>query len=89
MTRIIKKIKEIVNEIKRQIENKLNKDNNKIKHFDKSEENKLGKDINELLKLNEGFQTNPMFMTLRTCVKLFYSSRKLFDSHFSEVGNHA
>ena len=80
LTKIIKKIKLIINDIKKEIENKPPKkfSNNFI------QENKYGKENvnNEFSKLIEGFQINPMFITLRTCVKQFHLSKKLFESHF-------
>ena len=85
LTKIIKKIKVIINEIKIEIENKSKKFGNKnTENFQGG--NKYGKDINEFSKLIEGFQINPMFITLRTCVKQFSLSKKLFESHFSEFG---
>ena len=81
LTKIIKKIKLIINEIKKEIENKSKK------FSENFQGNKYqGKDINEYSKLIEGFQINPMFITLRTCVKQFSSCKKLFESHFSEFG---
>lgn len=83
LTKIIKKIKMIINEIKKEIENKSKKFDNK--NLESFQENKYAKVIIEYSKLIEGFQINPMFITLRTCVKQFYLSRKLFESHFSDI----
>jgi hypothetical protein len=85
LTKSIKKIKLIINEIKKDIENKnkqLTKKTNNTSSTNNIQDNN-NNNINDFSKLMDGIQINPMLITLKTCVNQFHLSKKLFENYFS------
>jgi hypothetical protein len=85
LTKNIRKFKTIINEIKKDIENRKKQFTKKLNNSSTNNniQDNNNNNINDFSKLIDGFQINPMLITLKTCVNQFHLSKKLFENYFS------
>jgi hypothetical protein len=90
LIRIIKKLKVINNDIKNKCEMWKKKFESKNPLANPNVSTNVNKkydiDLNNFTKLNEGLQTNPNFITIRSCVRLLQNITGVYAKYFYNQG---